>query len=382
MSLEVSLNDEAVDDLHADGEYLTTAEGDMNNGGKALLVADPSLTDGGDLQEKISVLTGLDIDIQTTENDVDRVRDLETVAKTVLAQESISQSDAEQINRVVGGLFEKVAGPKEFTEVPTRANLIKVKEYVGAKVTEAKLDLLARHRKLTSSTFEAAICLCEALTERLLPETIALYEELRQKSMADLEIASTTKSLMYYKKRSPNNTEPPILVDLRNFGINTSAPGESLENGDPDLPQNTEIRAFYEILQSSSFRKLVNASTMTYVDLPSVLKYSIAQDSSAPTIYYSYVELLGLFTQGQILAFLENAKIGMDKFFEDGKVFYAGVKEQIDGDLPLATIREQLSQISNFYGLVIELEKYRSVAQTFAMRAENILEAYGKVIRK
>lgn len=382
MSLEVSLNDEAVDDLHADGEYLTTAEGDMNNGGKALLVADPSMTDGGDLQEKISVLTGLDIEIQTTENDVDRVRDLETVAKTVLAQESISQSDAEQINRVVGGLFEKVAGPKEFTEVPTRANLIKVKEYVGAKVTEAKLDLLARHRKLTSSTFEAAVCLGEALTERLLPETIALYESLRQKAMADLEIASTTKALIYYKKRSPNSTEPPLLIDLRNAWVNPSNLNKDLENADPDLPQDSDVSAFYQIIQSSSFRRLIKSAEMAYIDLPSVLKHSIAQDTGAPSVYYSYLELLGLFTQGQILSFLENAKIGMDKFFEDGKSFYAGVKEQIDGDLPLEVIREQLSQIGNFYALIIELEKYRTVAQVFAMRAENILEAYGKVIRK
>jgi len=383
MSPDTPLNEAAIEDLEQEGEYLTTSEGSGEAEGRALLITDHSVLNGDDLQKAISTLDGYDIDIQTTQDEVTKVRSLESVAKLVLAQESIAQSDAEEIERVVGGLYENVAGRKEFTELPTRAHLLKVKEYVGEKVNEAKGSLIARHRKLTVSTFDSALCLCTALNDSLLPEIISYLEQLRSMALSDLEVASKTKRLLYYAKRGNDSIQKLNLADLRQIIIRPMTFQESYVNADPELPNEKALSGFYQAASNASLRKLISLSQMVYIDLPTSLKDSAAgRVSDGNVTGFSYLSLLGFLAQGELLTFFDNARIGLESVMAQATSTYENFKSLSDEAMTPDLIKDQLTEIGCFYSVILELEKYRNIAQDFAVQSEPILTAYSKVIRK
>jgi hypothetical protein len=377
----MSLNDDVEAEIGRDADYLTTGDGEGASQGDALMVSDPTAVVHEDLEAELRSLDGMEVEIQTTVDGVTRLHDLKEVSDLVLTQESISLSDAEQVDMKIGGLFESVTR-KEFTEVPTRANLAEVRAYVADK-SKAESDVVyERHAKLMATTFETAIGMADRLMGVMLPATIEAFNCLRTKSLKDIDIAVNAKNMLYYKRNSSDLNAHAQLVDLRNLMIYPMDLVSELDTDDVGFPEHCDLASFYEVILSSPFKMLMSAADMASGELVNVLRSSSGADRNSEVMNFSYLDILGSFSQGKVYLFLSNAMKSLKPIIEEAKCVRAVSQEESTEIVPLAVLREQLSVVSSFYSLVIELEKYRAVAHSFALRSEPIIEAYGKLIRK
>ena len=382
----MSLNDDAMVDLNEEADYLTDDEGKAASAG----IVRVETEDGLDLKvppeidQAVSALSDYDVQIQTTKDDVTKIYELDDVANTVLAQETIGQADAEEIERVYGGLYENVASKEEYTTAPSSINLKETKEYIEEKRAMFEVEAIQRHKDYLQKTSEQAICLLQCLNEKVVPETMEMLEQLRRLSQDDLTKASVSKKFLIYTKEVKNDkgevTRSPELIDLKKQRLYDSIKREEYEI--PEwlmcLPEDDDIRKLREVFHSAQFRKLMS-ETNAYRDVLDSLHNDFHRTYGKEDRYtLTYIELLMVFASGKIEEYLQKAFESLTLVANNAKP----VIEKMLDDTPKT--REMLSEcalaVSDFYEKLLTAEKFRMLAYMLCYRAEPILAGFRKAL--
>ena len=389
MNLEFnkSLNDQAMDDLHEEADYLTEDEGKAASLGTVRVETEEALDlkVPKEVDQAVSALSDYDVQIQTTKDDITKVYELEDVASTVLAQETIGQADAEEIERVYGGLYDNVASKQEYTAAPSSINLKETKNYVEERKALFESEAIQRHKDYLKNTSEQAYCLLQCLYESVYPETMDMLEQTRRVCIEDLSKASLSKNFLIYTKETRNDkgevTRMPELIDLKTLRLYDSIKRE--EYTIPDtlqcLPDDDDVRKLREVFHSNQFRKLMTESSL-YRDVLESLHRDFHNYSGSREECYdlTYVDLLTVFTSGKIEEYLQKAFEALADVAKSAKPI---IEEMLSDS---QKTKEQLSECalatSDFYEKLLTAEKFRMMAYMLCYRAEPILAGFRKAL--
>lgn len=383
----MSLNDEAMDDLHEEADYLTQSEGEAASLGVVRVETEDAidLKLPKNIDEAVSALSDYDVQIQTTKDKVTKVFELDDVASTVLAQETISQADAAEVERVYSGLYDAVAGPKEYTEAPSSINLKATQDYVAEKKIEALSNAFSDHKTYVEKTSKHVFCLLHCLNEEMLPMTLDEFDALRRKATDDLSKASVSNNFLVYTKECKNEageiTKAPELIDLKNLRLYGS-----IEDRDYQIPESLnclpdadDITKLREVYHGKAFRSLMMTSNI-YRDVLEALHRDFHSDGSTERNFYdlTYLDLLTVFASGKIETFLTRT-------FEALNAVASQATPVIERVLSSDSMsKEELSEtalaVSDFYEKLMSAEKFRSVAYMFCYRAKPILDGFRQAL--
>ena len=379
----MSLNDEALNELHDDGEYLTHAEGQVVSLGDATVITDDEtgLLPPKNIDEAVEKLSDYDVKIQTNVDKVVKLHDLQDVADTVLASESIGQSDAKEIERTYGGLYDNVATRQEYSEVPTKVNLAPTQDYVAQRLGSYKEDAVASCRAYIEETYEAAVSLNTFFHGGAIAKVVALFEELQQTALADLPLASKSNKFLHYRKTK--NTEGQTaadLTDLRRVNLYFQNFQEEFLNASSELPSKETIGLFKDSFSNDTFRSLVKIAESSNSAGESLLR-SQAYYNREEHVGYDYLALLGFLAEGRFISFFTEAMKELDAIAKDAEVAVAAIRDvnQVTDDV-LSGVQEKMSAMGMYYSCLLSLERYRLAASTFGSMAKQIVSGFSKVL--
>ena len=385
----MSLNDEALSELNDDADYLT--DGNSKDTIKdTIVVACDNKVDldvPDDIDAAVSALDGYDVELQTSKDDVVKVTALDDLANTVLAQETISQADAEEVERVYGGLYENVASQKEFTQTPTSVNLKETQQYVEATLEATKTAAINRHKEYLVKTYDHATCLLKCLNEKLLPELLDELAKLREQSTADLAKASVSKNFLVYTKELKNDagqvTSSPRLIDLKNSMLFCDIKEQyDIPASLRSLPSKDDIEMLREVFYGVVFKRLMSVSKIT-TDILASLHREYHSLSDGDRTYYdlTYIDILSIYVSGRIESYITEAFAALnqlaEKIVEVVPKFIASEDGSEDQEQRWS---ESALEVSDFYERLMQAEKLCMTVYMFNYRAKPILEGFGKAL--
>lgn len=383
----VDINSSLMDDMHQEGDYISSSEKKASEIGAEMIPGQPDDGNTPEVNDALAVLEGHDAEVQVTHDDLTKVFDMRETATRILAQESISQGDAEEIQRVYGSLEDEVAPVATFTEVPTKVNLDTTKAWIADKLESHFAEARNRHLDYIGRTEEYAKRLLTSLAVSI-PEVLDDIESLRVVALADLSKAGTSKNFLVYRaRRNTNQGQPPELVDLRRQALYNQNFVDEFEPCDilADLPTSTDIIALRETYFSKAFSilaKKAGAGREELLALHNAYHGDGAEDQYVRSL--SYIELLSLLSTGVIGEFITEAYAKLLPMAEEIGGQKASLLAAKLENTPEAT--EKLSQsalaLSDYYELLLQLEKFRTAVYMFNYRAKVVLDAFRKVLDK
>lgn len=385
----MSLNTEAMDDIQGDADYLTTDEGKSAKDGTVRIIADDHLDVNvpKDIDEAVSALDGYDIQIQTTKDDIVKIRELDELSGIIMAQETISQSDAEEVERVYGGLYDNVAQAREYTQSPSSVNLKETKAYMATALKETTESAISRHREYLTKTYEHAMCLLTCLNEKLIQETLGEFDELREQSRKDIASAAVSTNFLVYTAPLTNDageeTSPPRLVDLKKVRLyGELKEGYVIPSSLACLPSNDDIRMLREVFHSDPIRRLMRESNLFQDVLESLHRdYHNTNSSNREFFDLSYLDLLLVFVSGKIEEYLTKAFKALnevsEKMAEVVPVLIANEVTEVGKEVAWS---ESALAVSDFYEKLMNAEKFRMATYMLMYRAKPILDGFRKAL--
>ena len=207
------LNDETYATLAENAPDVKEPDLDDPNPVMAILPEAPPEPDAVDAA--VAAMPNYDAKIVSMTDKVAKVYDVQKLATQLLATESISQSDAEEIVGVLPGLQDEVATVKEYSQVPTRTNLTATQNYVQSKEAELVNELDAELKDFLKGEFTALISLRMADAVAPIAQSLTKLMEL---SREDLVAVGASKNFFGVKASGNDRT-----VDLRELPLRDMA---------------------------------------------------------------------------------------------------------------------------------------------------------------
>ncbi len=282
MPRDLSLNEEAVQDLHpTDGVVDTPSEP-----AAAVKVEVTTQNTAVDHADTITQeLENYDVTLQAVENGTAHYFELEDVAKTILAAESIGQADAEKLAAQYPDFVDTVGHTREFSQQPSKTNLKPTQQYLEGKIkSEAQVQCDAL-TNFVARDLERVKLILGQMKDNQTEELKEKLESLRVKALGDLD--RVVKSRAYYVP----NKEQSAVLDLRRRALS----GHSCEDGVTlgIFPSKEVLVQFDELIGSPAFARLLKSASYGY-GLPAERFY--AQYDLPQTHYerpkFNYLELL------------------------------------------------------------------------------------------
>ena len=247
---EGGLNDDTLDELQATDSFVekpSSDDGSLPEKIVEVAVPDKLPDEAKDAYyaKAVDEMTAYDVQLQTTEAGVTRLHDLDRVADTVLATESIGQSDAEEVARLLPALSEEVAPPSQYTEIPTKTNLIATQSFVSKAVESERNEVLGKFLEIVDAELST---LAPIDTCAIVAQLLEGLEVLRQAATLDLAKVSVSKNFYAYRE---GNTE---LLDLRHYGLgNLTTDIPKFSDGPKFLPTVDISRLANDALTNNDF---------------------------------------------------------------------------------------------------------------------------------
>lgn len=366
----MSLNDDAVKDLESEIVKTPGSEPGENpkEGVISVEVSDEATDETPEAREALNHLEENEVLLQTTHEGVKRVHQMEEVVETVLAEESISRSRAKAIALVFEEFSQAVAKPIEFTEVPTATNLKETRAFVTTKLASEKEKLALNFTDYLKSTQSSIKCIVGEVKERLLPETLAILDTLRQEALEDLSKAATSKAFYLYR----SNNE---MVDLRKRLIDLPCElSEFHTSGHHLLPDRALVEALHCELSKQYVQDLFYVSSLQINDPRRTLHLFNREGE------YTCVSYLGLLT------FYANG--GMLEVFTNLGAFYSEEGERVlsllQRDLPEGAsytfdeVKKEISNLSSFVGEITLFYCVLVTTRAFFMLSSELMAHHRK----
>lgn len=305
MSINLSLNEDAVSDLHPAEVIVEDPKPEPTPVVNVEVTPQDSAVDHADIITK--ELENYDVTLQTVENGVAHYFELEDVATTILAAESIGQADAEKLAAQYDDFVDVVGHAREFSQQPSKTNLKPTQQYLEEKIkTEAQVQCEAL-TNFMAKDLERVKLIVMQMKDNQIDELKEKLEGLRIKALADLD--RVVKSRAYF---TPNKDQTRIL-DLRRSTLTSYSVDDSAVSG--LLPSKEILQQFDDLIGSAAFARLLKSASYGY-GLPADRFYN--HYSLDRTNYdhakFNYLELLAFLashtfdeTIDDIVAVLEKA---------------------------------------------------------------------------
>lgn len=161
MSFSDNINQMAVSDL-LDDNRVPPEDIPNQTQGQAVVVAGeeaPAIENEAEVAAAISQLENYQTAIATNEDGVTKVRDMNEIVSSILASESVSRADAEQIRKAYPEDFDSEFHLNEFTEVPTRVGFESIRKFVERSIgqQEEKNQALLNRRSPSEESKERVV---------------------------------------------------------------------------------------------------------------------------------------------------------------------------------------------------------------------------------
>lgn len=161
MSFSDNINQMAVSDL-LDDNRVPPEDIPNQTQGQAVVVAGeeaPAIENEAEIAAAISQLENYQTAIATNEDGVTKVRDMNEIVSSILASESVSRADAEQIRKAYPEDFDSEFHLNEFTEVPTRVGFESIRKFVERSIgqQEEKNQALLNRRSPSEESKERVV---------------------------------------------------------------------------------------------------------------------------------------------------------------------------------------------------------------------------------
>lgn len=285
MSPLEGLNDEALDTLKPTGEFVTPPSGDTPPGGALTVVVEPP-EDNREIDALVASLSNYDVTLQTAEDGLTKLHSMDEVANLVLASESIGQSEADEVLKIMPRLSDDVAPISDYTEVPTRTKLIETKAFVTRTLAEEKRTALECCINFLKTEFAHGEMLLKYLSETRLPAIYSDLEALRLESLEDLVNVGVSMNFLHY-----TTDNHPTLVDFRTRTITRYSTSENFATIPASHPSDGLMKALDDALRAEDFKLFYEATspvTYTIDTMMALLRSSrISEDGSTPHSYQS-----------------------------------------------------------------------------------------------
>lgn len=355
----MSLNQEAMDDLDQEAEYLTT-ETDNPESKEDLVVKtderiDPSLPQ--DVDVTVSRLEDYNTHIRTVEDGIEKTHDLQDVMDTVLANETIGQAGAVEIEDRVGGLAEAVAPVNEYTQAPSSVNYKETKNYVAQKL-QSSYDLVSvKHKAYLEATLEQAKELHTKLLEEEIPSLLRELDGARAETSDEIEDTFDISEYLAYTK----GEEPARLVNLATEPM-TSTPMHELYQISEDyehlVPEDDQLK-YVKYIDQEEVRQVL-AKCYSFSDMDN----SIRPDS--------YMKILELFNMGILSRYLT----GIQMDLEENEPKVKQLEQMKETSNNLESLENLVKLTKDYYYHLNNAAKVCRVIRGYVACAMKIVEAY------
>lgn len=347
MSLDLSLNEDAVSDLHPAEVIVEDPKPEPTPVVNVEVTTQNTAVDHADTitQE----LENYDVTLQAVENGTAHYFELEDVAKTILAAESIGQADAEKLAAQYPDFVDTVGHTREFSQQPSKTNLKPTQQYLEGKIkSEAQVQCDAL-TNFVARDLERVKLILGQMKDNQTEELKEKLESLRVKALGDLD--RVVKSRAYYVP----NKEQSAVLDLRRRALS----GPSCEDGVTlgIFPSKEVLVQFDELIDSPAFARLLKSASYGY-GLPAERFYA---QYDLPQTHYERPE----FNYLELLAFLASHTFG-ETIDDVVAVLEKSVKTFADPEAPI-------NQFSPEEGVCVtqlaELSKLSRDVMNFALSA-------------
>lgn len=313
----MSLNDEAIDDLNAESDYLTHEEGKVASVGDVTVNASD---DGEGVEVKnpdniTALIDQEDIKIKTVTDSVETYHTYGEVADTILAQESISQSDSQYVEQHMPGLYENVSVKQGFTEGPTRVNLDKTKAYVSGQLESQRQAAIQVYNTYIQKQSASVALQKNALLTKTLSEMLDELERLRNQAVDDLSVTSISKNLVSVEvsDSTTDGIKQVTSKDLRTCCINSIAyGGETRINPKivadiSNLLRSQDIEFLYKLTKQQVDHIAVTEEEVDFTSMVSAAKHKlcIAATNQRENHLATYQDLLMFYSTAGAIRLLE-----------------------------------------------------------------------------
>lgn len=239
---------------------------------------------------------------------------MDSIAKTVLAMESISSSDAQDIQQAYPGLTDDVAQPGEFTEVPTRTNLDKVQRYVKSALDAAKDTLKITQHEYINETKDSAAGILAALSTVFVPRLLGDLEMLKTEALNEMADKASVGGYLFY-----TNDDKPRLLDLKRTAIRyMSSYGEVIdENIVAEGKRLGDIVAQPFVQKALELSKFASYAADNGNLLHKTWHYQHPEEKE---LLCTYIDLMMLLGSGRLIEFIDASLQSLQK---EGQVVQA-----------------------------------------------------------
>jgi hypothetical protein len=366
--MSLGLNDEALGELQEDASYLTEPQDKSTPTDGALVIvtqdADEKYADAA-----VAALDNFDVTLQTTEEGVTRVHKLDEISNTILAAETIDQSDAEQIAQNLEGFEGNVGQTSEFTQVPTKTLLKPTQQYVQRVAVEEKDDLVgtfltnvAQHTDSIQKLMEAVGTIHTGLVDDL--------DRLRVAAIVDQAKAGTSRAFLTYKDGR--------LTDLRSLNITRELANNKYDTLVDFLPPKHVVVELHCCLNDSRFQSL--HCEIEEGRGPILLGF---ERSGTDRREFSYLALLGLLASNRFSNYFEEAVVGITKLYTDLKADIDKVQaEEMSISNKFELIERLAPDLRSYVKKMSVLYGYQSVTKSLVGNVEILMNCYRKQLGK
>lgn len=372
----MSLNDDAISDLHEEADYITQPEATAVKAAVDIVVI-PELPLTEEEKEAaasaVGVLEAQSATIQTNVDEVKKLHDLNEVSSLVLAQESINKSDAVLIENVCGSDYVEKFSVEEYSETPSRTNLIETKRFLE-RYRETKSKKLIDDFLVYSSEVITQGTALLSLIEKAAEPTMSNLDDVRETALAALKLSYDNGAYLVYVKDGAHKK----LRDLRKTHLYLFST-EDLSDVKEDFPVKADsLRRLREFIAGNEFGNLYVDATVN-----GQCKYwRIRQSSSVDTAALSrldYLSLLSLFTENRISNFLQvavaEAVASLEIATKLSKSIEQGHSDSPDADA-CKKIGEAIPALEDTASLLVAVHRAFRLARTLSYLAKPVIEQF------
>lgn len=315
-------------------------------------------------------------EIATTVNNITRVHDLDEVAQQVLAQESISQSDVEKVDKAFGGFIGEQANLNEFTEAPSRVGLTQVKTFVTSKLEAEKTTTEEQYLAFISSTKDQAAKLLVYLNG-FVPEVVRALDLLQEKALRDLPRASKCNRFWSYtvdKDGQPEGSPAdlryyPMCRDFGRYGI-----------GPQEIMKENLCMAYSDLQIEARFKYLCWISGKAY-EIDGMLGAFLFREDLELDYPGNYMEILTTLADRRYAQALESGLQLMTETAEAATRIIELAQEKSEPDTKrFEAITTACRLISKYYQGLTNLAALTQTAMAFANAVTPIVAAFSEVL--
>ena len=325
----MSLNADALDELDQEASFIKEPEIDDQIKDRAIVKVEPAEDDEAMVKSMI-VLQDYDTTLQTTEDGISRLHSLDEITDTVLSSETISQSTAEELNRVFESFSEVVAPSNEFTQVPTKTHLKASQNFVQSEYQKEQQEVLNTFIQFINTEAKEAQLLLNCIVDERYPQTAELLEQLNHEALLDLQRASQSRNFLLYNTRNE-------LVDFRVRMIHSGLDYSEFDNIPEAFPKKAIIKGLFDSFNSVEFRDLYRSAQIFVHRQNEELLKEYQKDSDA-FVSFDYLSLLSCFAENRLGTYLQATNEEMLAIQED-------IYPKLELILSEGTVEEKLSQI-------------------------------------